>query len=291
MCVGRVIYKECNFVCRNIHTNDTKVKQKRDLVFSLKKHVYNIIHFAQCETSQPLSLTEIVHRQSKYGHLSIVDDRLFQLFKEFDNHLHLHLNINTMCFNDDKFFDALLSNTLHDVMAETDVCRSCPDFSSSLLWPVFAKYLHVCLKEPGIRITNTLNIKKKVSSQETSFIRWMYCAKTHENRYPTNYGPRTLTSPSTVNDCWRCNHSCWMYCISFSWYWFTIYNSSDFQWGISLCYCKGPYVGNRFNWIEYSIFQQWLHRKCDSTLKAQKRWKAVMADGAVDHCPQCRKGE
>ena len=146
MYVGRVIYKECDFVCRNIHTNDTnKVKQKRDLVCSLKKHVYNTIHIAQFETSQPLSLTEIVHRQSKYGYLTIVDDRLFQLFKEFDNHLHPHLNINTMCFNDDKFFDALLNNTLHDVMTETDVCGYCPDFSASLFRPVFAKYLHVCL--------------------------------------------------------------------------------------------------------------------------------------------------
>ena len=291
MCVGRVIYKECDFVCRNIHTDDTKVKQKRDLVCSLKKHVYNTIHIAQCETSHPLSLTEIVHRQSKYGHLTIVDDRLFQLFKEFDNHLHSHLNMNTMRFNDDKFFDALLSNTLHDVMTETDVCTSCPDFSASLLRPVFAKYLRVCLKELGIRITNTLNIKKKVAHRKQVLLDECTVPKftkidtqqTVANKPSLPQAVSATAEDVTIPAECTASPSADIHSLS------TTEPTSNEEYHCAMC--KGPYVANRLNWIECTSCQQWLHRKCDSTLKTQKKWKAVIGDGAVYHCPQCRKGE
>ena len=263
MCVGRVIYKECDFVCHNIHTDDTKVKQKRDLVCSLKKHVYNTIHIAQCETSHPLSLTEIVHRQSKYGHLTIVDDRLFQLFKEFDNHLHPHLNMNTMRFNDDKFFDALLSNTLHDVMTETDVCMYCQDLSASLLRPVFAKYLRVCLKELGIRITNTPNIKKKLAHKKQALLDECTVPKLKKIDTQLTVANKpslpqavsaTAEDVTTPAEC-TASPSADIHSLS------TTEPTSNEEYHCAMC--KGHYVANRLNWIKCTSCQQWLHHKCD----------------------------
>ena len=287
MCVGRVIHKECEFLCRNIHTESDQLSKKRLLVMTLRKHLYNTIHIAQSESSYPESLLEITHRQSKYGHLTIVDDLLFTQFKEFDRHLHPHLTVNALRFHDDHLFSTLLNNTMDDMFTESNV--NIPEcFTFDILKPVFSKYLRVCLKELGVRITSKLNVKKKMAHRKQVLLE-----ECTGNKVPKSGSEASSVKPSTSSqgipqipkditaasvDSLACPST----------------HDNDTTDELEECkciLCGAPYVKNRLNWIECTQCKLWLHRKCDKSLKPQKRWKAAIADGAIYHCPVCIKGE
>ena len=178
MCVGRILYSASEYVCRNIHVDNNKLREKKELVCVLKKHLYNTLHIAGSESQFPQTLTEISHRQYKFGHLTIVDDHLSLIFKEFDRLLIPNLTAAKLNHHYGDMFGVLLNCTMDTMFTEGNVTIP-EDLTWRILKPILAKYLRVCLKELGLRITSDLNVKKKLAHRKQVLLE-----ESHQGKVP-----------------------------------------------------------------------------------------------------------
>ena len=270
MCVGRVLHQTTQYLCHNLELNPT-VTKKRSTVRVLKKHIYNSIVIAKLLKS-PETLSEIIHRQTKYGHLTIIDDELLKLFLEFDRQIYPHLTSQEVFLLKDSFFQIILTNAMDSVFIDTYTCIT-TDLSADVLHAPFCKYLRVCLKELGIRISQQHQIKKKlvhrkqVLLEEVTGLPPTKKQKTIlEAATSTSSNQQHTSSPSAV----------------------TLAEDTEEQ-TYYCSVCGGKYVsGTRFNWIEFSSCEKWFHRKCDRTLQKPKAWLHSQKDGVQYNCPLCK---
>ena len=134
-------------------------------VISLKKHVYNSLLIAKLESQKPDTLSEIIHRQTPYGHLIIIDDCLFALFEEFDKRIYPYLNVETLTKYQRNFFSSVFSSAMDSMFVDNDIC--CPsDITHTVLYAPFCKYLRVSMKELGLRIMEQQKANKKLAHRK-----------------------------------------------------------------------------------------------------------------------------
>ena len=125
--------------CRNNLSHKPNIEEKKVRVISLKKHVFDSLLIAELDSQMPDILSEIVHRQTQYGHLTIVENYLGYL-KNFTN-------ANYKC----NFFSSVLSSVMDSMFVDFDI--SWPsDLTPAVLHALFCKYLRVCMKELWLRI-------------------------------------------------------------------------------------------------------------------------------------------
>ena len=66
---------------------------RKSALSALKGHIHNTLSIAEEENDLPKSLQEIIYRQTKYGHLTVIDDTMFAIFAEFDSIVDKHLTM------------------------------------------------------------------------------------------------------------------------------------------------------------------------------------------------------
>ena len=265
MCVGRVLHQTTQYLCNDLSW--TLQLPKNDTQWdSLRNIFYNSIVIAKLESKSPETLFEIIHRQTKYGHLTIIDDELLKLFLEFDRQIHPQLT------SQEVFLLTILTNAMDSVFIDTYTCIT-TDLSAEVLHASFRKYPRVCLKELGIRISQQHQIKKKLAHrkqvllEEVAGLPPTKKQKTiPEAATPTSSNPQHTSAPSAVTP------------------------AEDTEEQTYYCsVCGGKYVsGTRFNWIECSSCEKWSHRECDRTLKKPKAWLHAQKDGVEYNCPPCK---
>ena len=99
---GHVIHHTTQYLCQNVCIKP-HVTNRSCTVQVLKKHVSNSIVIAKLESKLPETLSEIIYRQTKYGHLTIVDDQLFMMFLKFDHQIYPHLTSQDVSVHKDNF--------------------------------------------------------------------------------------------------------------------------------------------------------------------------------------------
>ena len=95
MCVGRILASYTSYLCEHCHEDTELVKTRKAVVRALQARLYNTITIAKQESQCPDTLNEICHRQYKYGHLTVVDDGLFEMFVPMGSIVHTLLSMNT----------------------------------------------------------------------------------------------------------------------------------------------------------------------------------------------------
>ena len=110
MCLGKILYNNTEMTCRsNNLSHKPNIEEKKVRVISLKKHVFNSLLIAELDSQMPDILSEIVHRQTQYGHLTIVENYLGCL-KNFTN-------ANYKC----NFFSSVLSSVMDSMFVDIDI--------------------------------------------------------------------------------------------------------------------------------------------------------------------------
>ena len=279
MCIGRILSKYTNYVCDNCHKDSEEVHKKKSTISKLQHHIFNTLTIAKDESQCIDTLEEIIHRQYKYGHLTIIDDHLFNMFLQLDRIIHDIMSTNTWYKEKDNFFQYLMSCSLDELYKLKDPIYEHLD--AFTMRPVFAIYLRTCLKEMGYRIAQTFKVKKKLAHRKqvmleennmvpmSSRVLSTQIGNTAEISTPcevpsTSQDDMDTTSPSNK----RCSEDDANTCIICLKRW----NDKSHL----LC-------------VECTSCNMWLHKKCDRTLKNPKRWKVVSQQGSKYPCPKCRK--
>ena len=260
MCVGRVISAYSDYVCRNIHRNSTAVEEKKQVIRVLSNHIFTTLTIAHNESNNPSSLQEIVSRQSPFGHLTIVDDRLFEIFTQF--HRLIMPSLHASKFQERSAFKNILDTSLESLLTTEDF--GSPLLSHNILRPILTKYLKTCVKEMGLRISHS-HAKRKMAHRKQVIVeeasKGTSVVTTTEPPPPTP-GPTSSPQPSTSQEV--DNNTC------------------------SLCLQEWT-SKNRLAWIECTSCSSWLHKKCDPLLKSTKEWRRAKTSGATYSCPPCRR--
>ena len=271
MCVGRVLHRDTQFICRNILKMNPTVDHTKQRILQIRKHLYNSSTIAMNETSLPESLTEITSRQTKYGHLTIVSDSLFSVFIELQKFILPLLNSQRLKNEKCNLFVSILDETMEHLTNNIPL----PDgLLPSHLRPVLIIFLKTCLKEMGGRLQKACKVKKKLAHRKQVLL---------EEHCKDGTNKRLKLSDSTASSTSAGPHDA-----------HTTTELVDTVTTEKITYtcamCKKEWSDTqRFLWIECTVCSSWLHRKCDSTLKSQKVWKKVSAEGAHYACPICTR--
>ena len=165
MCIGKVLHRDTNYVCRNIYKYDDNVHMKKNIATTLRKHTLNSLTIAKSESMYPDSSKEIEPRQTKYGYLTIVDDVLFKLFQQFDVLLQPQLTLKNLEEKKDSLFSDIIHNTIYSLL-ETPHLDIPNDLYTSVLYPVFRIYVRTILNEMRIKVCDAFNVKKKMAHRK-----------------------------------------------------------------------------------------------------------------------------
>lgn len=303
MCVGRVLNSKSEYVCRNIHKATKKMEDNKQIVMVLKNHLYNSILIAKCETQYPETLQEIVHRQSKYGHLTIVDDNLLDIFIEFDRHIFPQLTSYWLHRERDALFTTILNDTLDSLITDCDIYIPV-DITSSVLLPILSKYLKTCLKEMGVRLVEALDAKKKMAHRKQVLLEEPTtapsCKKQKSNSPATSPEHQSVTieprpsssktqaaSSSQTIPTSSSNEpatSSTIEAIPSTSTAEELQNEYDDVTQCVICHITEAQKPKLY-WIECSVCEEWRHRRCDKRLKAQRAW--LKARDGVYRCSKC----
>ena len=157
MCVGRVLHRDTQFICRNILKTNPSVDKTKERLTQIRRHIYNSSTIAINETTLPESLTEITTRQTKYGHLTIVSDSLFRIFIELQKFILPLLTARRLNNDKCKLFFTILDESLEYVTNHMVLSNG---LTSSHLKPVIIVFLKTCLKEMGGRLHKACKVEK-----------------------------------------------------------------------------------------------------------------------------------
>ena len=262
MCVGQVLHRNTDYVCRNIHKDMAKVNERKDLINQLTNHTYNTLTIAQSESNQPSSLTEIAHRQTPYGHLTIVDDELFNIFKDF--HIILQPKLDAKMFQSSHSFRTILDDCITTLLGLENISPTL--MSLSILYPILTKYMRTCVKEMGLRVVHE-HVQWKLAHRKQVIVEE---AEGKGQKRPLHEESTSSSQPPQ-------NHP-------------TLSPSSSVAHNDNICsICKKEWVEkSRLLWVECTVCSSWLHRKCDPYLKPMKVWREVQKPRASYPCPTCR---
>ena len=269
MCVAKVLYKDTTYHCSNIHKDSTAANNKKKIVMTLLKHTYTSMTIAQKETERPDTLSEISHRLRKFGHLTIVDDTLLNIFVELDRLLYPQLTSHNLTSKRNDLFHEIIDNCIDSIFTESDLIIP-PELTPQILYPVFCRYVKVSMKEFGFRIMSSHNVSRKLAHRKQVLL---------EESGPLPKRPRTdgdsevssiIPQPQPDADVEEAPST----------------SGDTQQWLCSIC--SVPYKQkSRLLWIECSFCEQWLHKKCDKSLKVQKVWLHMSSEGVQYKCLKC----
>ena len=267
MCVGKVIYRNTGFVCRNAHKDIPDLLTTKRTIQTLKGHIFSTPFIAADETKYPDSLSEINHRQTKYGHLTIIDDTLLDLFVEFERALMPYLSCQSIA----KYHDTLFTSTFQLVKNYMETIIY-PNYTDSISWgsleQAFKIYLKVCLKELGNKVVREKAIDKKLSHRKQVML-----DEHNENPSKKPRQEDNNPTPSTSTGQYISN----------------IHPTQEIMEDEDTCVkCGGEYALNE-QWIMCCNCSQWRHRKCDYRLRGKKAWESFLPEDAVYLCPACTK--
>ena len=256
MCVGKVLYRDTQFVCRNVMKDDVTVTTKKESIAALRKHLFNSKEMAINETEYPESLNELRHRQTQFGHLTFLNDCFFFFFKELQQLVLPLLNTHNLM----KYKCLLFSEIMQNILSSASHLGVPEGLTIEQLTPVIEKYVKVCLKEMGMRVEKKCQISKKLAHRKQVLL--------EEGTSTKHAAPVAVDVPESEP------------CVG---------EDGDTYW----CkVCQKPYKDKqRLLWIECCDCMCWLHRKCDKSLKSQKVWKLVSAVDAHYSCPSCLKNK
>ena len=234
---------------------------------------------------------QIIYRQ-KYEHLTIVDDELFMMILKFDRQIYPHLTSQDVSVHEDNFFSHILQNVLDSVFIDSNI--NIPDeITPDAVYPPFAKYLRVCMKELGTRIVQSHKVKKKMAHRKQVLLEEAKLAApsqrlkvTHGTSTPVPILPpySQPTEPAAAT-CASAGDVCVETSIIKS-------NTQESASDDYYCtVCSGRYVKNRMCWIECSTCNGWCHRKCDPTIKAQRAWLRALKSDFIYTCPHVKPGD
>ena len=131
------------------------------------------------------------------------------------------------------------------------------------------KYLRTCLKEMGGSLERKEKVTKKLALWNQVLLEEI-SAQTHGQITPQMMKDTTFKEQVNRGDADEDAH--------------------DPQYSCVIC---EKYNSNqRVLWIECTQCLNWLHRKCDASLKTQRAWESVSAKGALYSCPlHCNDNE
>ena len=237
MCVARVVDTCTDFVCRNIPKETETLTQKKDVISTLNNHTYSTITIAQSESKHPSSRQEICHRQTPYGHLTIVDDELFNIFIHFHNIIKPGLHAKN--FKNLDAFENILNEVVTTLLGVVDMYSSL--LSLSVMYPILRKYLKTCVTEMGLRIVYQ-HVQRKFAHRKQVIVEEA-SGKGEKRTRCDDTTPTLSTSqqPSTSTSSSR---------------------NEDTAGACAICH-KQWALKSRLLWIECTVGSAWLHKKCD----------------------------
>ena len=284
MCVGRIMFSFSSYLCEHCHEDSDQVKSKKATIRALQSHLYNTVTIAKDESQSPHTLSEINHRQYKYGHLTIVDDRLFEMFLQLDGIIHNVLSQNTWFKHKENFFQYLMSHSIEEVYKLQEPIYQ--QLNSTIMRPIFGIYLRTCMKEMGYRITQSLNVKKRLAHRKQVMLEEsVRTISTPSESTPSETTSTSMTDPfvNPLHPAPPASQDANNNVAS------TSKQSHEDDCNTCFMCCKKWTEKCRLLWVECTTCHRWLHKKCDITLRKVKRWKEVRQEGAIYPCPKCRE--
>ena len=301
MCVGKVLHRLKEYICSHILDETTILTQKKIAYRTLQKHLLPSITIANLVTSFPESLSEITFRQTQYGHLTIVDDELLEMFKQFDDLIYPTLTSHCVHKERDTLFSNILDAALDSLY--TDMGQNHGELTLEIVRPAFVIYLNVSLKELGGRIQIEKNVGKKLSHRKQVML--------DEKGGPSRKRPKACTSNSMASSTATQDPSTSAGTTS------TIYdkcnspsNNNSPQPSTSVedssrndqttaiddtsvrcecIVCNNLYVDPpSVEWMECSVCNGWIEKTCDRLLNNPNMWKHYCKEDEEYKCPKCR---
>ena len=269
MCVGKILFPETQYLSRHCYEHSSAWEEKKKCVTALHNHIFPSLCIAKSESSFQDSLQEIQHRQTIYGHLTIIDDALFTMFLKYDEILYPYMSKEKMSQWKGSFFSTVIEKSLDQLFQDANV-----HIPSDLSRPIFrllaVKYLKVSMKEWKYRIITEEDIKKRASHRKAIL---MDSTGLDEEMHASKKA-KTTSSASVTNDTHEESTS-------------TEQTSDDADCLCVLCNVSWL-TTSRLQWIECAKCRKWLHRKCDKALRSHKLWKRLTTTDETHTCPQCR---
>ena len=148
------------YLCDHFHEDSRGGKNEKATVRALQLYLYNTLTIAKDESQCAHTLSEINHRQNKYGYLTIVDDSLFQMFVQVDEIIQNILSKNTWF----KHKENLMLHSIEEMYNLHEPIHQ--QLNASVMWPIFESYLQTCMMEMGYRITQSLDLKKRLAHRK-----------------------------------------------------------------------------------------------------------------------------
>ena len=279
MCVGKVVHHYSEYVCSNLHKANNILQCRKSALSALKGHIHNTLSIAEEESDLPETLQEIIYRQTKYGHLTVIDDTMFAIFAEFDSILHKHLTMWNLHENKHDFFKHIFDTSTTEMFLSNEVFIP-SHLTRKIMQPVLCKYVKVCLKEFGIRWN--MQVAKKISHRKQVMVEEAVesapkklCLSTDAITSPQPNPSSPIPSTSSAGQalvidpveepptiCPGCN----------------------VMWDDTL-----PEDSPDRCWIECTKCECWWHRKCDASLRLKRQWVAAGRKNATYLCPRCKE--
>ena len=267
MCVGKILFPQTQYLTRHCYDQPSQWEEKKKSVTVLHNHIYPSLSIAKTISTMPDTFHEIDHRQTIYGHLTIIDDALLQMFLKYDEIIHAYLTRDKITEWKVSFFWNVLHKSLDELYADQHLTIP-SDMSPAIFKLLAIRYLKVSMKELKFKLMTKEKIKKSAAHRKAILM-----TESHVEDGPASKKSKTVEeipvstqpTPSTseVQDSDETDCLCSVCDISYS----------------------STY---RLQWIECEKCKKWLHRKCDKSLRSHKLWKKLRANEKVYMCPQCK---
>ena len=261
MCVGKILFPTTQYLTRHLYEENSTWQAKKQCVMSLHKHIFPSLNIAKQHSIYPESLSEIDHRQNVYGHLTVIDDDLYNMFIKYDEILHKYLNRSKMTTWKKSYFSNVLQKSIDELYLWDDV--SIPsDVTREIFKLLAVKYLKVSMKAFKFQLQSDLNIKRTAA-----FRKAILMGTSLENTdAPAAKKPRhskeSTGVPSNSEEQAEVEYLCS---------------------GCNVSYSSTP----KLQWIQCNTCKKWRHRKCDKGLRSHKLWKKLTTSDDPYTCPNC----
>ena len=125
----------------------------------MHNHIYPSLSIAKTISTMPDTFHEIDHRQTIYGHLTIIDDALLQMFLKYDEIIHAYLTRDKIIEWKVSFFSNVLHKSLDELYADQHLTIP-SDMSPAIFKLLAIRYLKVSMGELKFKLMTKEKIKK-----------------------------------------------------------------------------------------------------------------------------------
>ena len=173
MCVGKILFPQTQYLTRHCYDQPSQWEEKKKSVTVLHNHIYPSLSIAKTIYTMPDTFHEIDHRQTIYGHLTIIGDALLHMFLKYDEIIHAYLTRDKITEWKVSFFSNVLHKSLDELYANQHLIIP-SDMSPAIFKLLAIRYLKVSMKELKFKLMTKEKIKK-CSPSQSHFHDWEPC--------------------------------------------------------------------------------------------------------------------